>query len=55
MLVQQDIRDTDDNLVPPWQMQDKFCVGTIVVIDMTLVCWHISARGLSKARNVRIT
>jgi hypothetical protein len=28
MLVQQDIRDTNDNLVAPWQMQDKFRPGT---------------------------
>ena len=55
MLVQQDIRDTNDNLVAPWQMQDKFRPGTIVVMDTTLVCWHISARGMSKARNVCIT
>jgi len=36
MLVQQDIRDSDtnDNLVVPWQMQDKFRPGTIVVMGL---------------------
>ena len=55
MLVQQDIRDTNNNLIAPWQMQDKFCLGTIVVMDMTLVCRHIFARGMSKVYNVCIT
>ena len=33
-------------------MQDKLRPGTIVVIDSTLVTWHISAKGSSKGRKV---
>lgn len=51
--MQQDIKDTNGNLVAPWQMQDKLRPGTIILVDTTLVCWHIFAKGLSKARDVR--
>ena len=49
-LVQLDIRDSDNNLIPPWDMYDKLRPGTIVIIEGTLVCWHISGgeSGLSK-------
>lgn len=54
-LVQQDIKDTNDNLqVPPCHMLEKLHPGTIVVVDMTLVCWNIvAARGSLRGRNVR--
>lgn len=44
-LVQLDIHDEDDVLIPPWQMHDKLRPGTIVLIDATLVCWHIFTKG----------
>jgi hypothetical protein len=44
-LVQLDIRDEDDNLIPPWNMNDKLRPGTIVLIDASLVCWHIFTKG----------
>jgi hypothetical protein len=48
-LVQQDIKDTNDDLVPPWLMREKLRPGTVVVL-----CWHIlPTRGLSNRRNVR--
>jgi len=50
-LVQQDIKDTNDELVAPWDMQHKLRPGTIVVVDTTLVCWDV-ARGTSNARKV---
>ena len=53
-LVQQEIRDVNDELVAPWDVQHKLRPGTIVVVDSTLVCWHIAAKGLSKARKVRL-
>ena len=53
-LVQQDIKDTNDNLVAPWDMREKLRPGTIVVIDTTLVTWHIPAKGIFKARKVSI-
>ncbi|PPR06558.1 hypothetical protein CVT24_001578 [Panaeolus cyanescens] len=40
-LVQLDMRDEDDNLIMPWQVYDKLRPGTIVLVDTTLVCWHI--------------
>ena len=40
-LVQQDIWDDDNNLITPWETYDKLRVGTIVVVDSTLICWHI--------------
>jgi len=45
-LVQQDIKDTNDDLVPPWLiivevMCEKLRPGTVVIVDTTLVCWHI--------------
>lgn len=46
-LVQQDIKDINDDLVAPWHMQDKLRPGTIVVMDTTLVCWHITGKGSS--------
>lgn len=51
-LVQQDIKDINNNLVAPWDMQEKLRPGTIVVIDSTLVTWHIFAKGTFKARKV---
>ena len=53
-LVQQEIRDVSDELVAPWDVQHKLCPGTIVVVDSTLVCWHIAARGLLKAQKVHL-
>jgi hypothetical protein len=56
VLVEQDIKDTNDNLVPPWLMHDKLRAGTIVVVDTTLVCWHIlPTRTSSRGRNVRVS
>ncbi|KAF8167649.1 hypothetical protein B0H34DRAFT_854551 [Crassisporium funariophilum] len=40
-LVQLDIRDTDDNLIPPWDIYSKLRPGTIVLVEATLVVWHI--------------
>ena len=54
-LVQHDIKDANDNLVAPWEMHDKLRPGTVVVVDSTLVCWHIPNKGLSRARKVRLT
>ena len=51
-LVQQDIKDTNEELVAPWHMQEKLRPGTVVVVDTTLVCWHITGRGSSKSRKV---
>ena len=34
-------------------MHDKLRPGTIVVVDTTLVCWHIAGKGQSKSRRVR--
>ena len=51
-VVQQDIKDTKDDLVPPWQMHEKLRPGTIVVVDTTLVCWHIAGKGPSKGQKV---
>jgi hypothetical protein len=53
-LVQQDIKDANETLVAPWQMQEKLCPGTIVVVDATLVCWHIAGKGLARARKVGV-
>lgn len=44
-LVQLDIRDETDVLIPPWNMCQKLRPGTIVLINATLVCWHIFAKG----------
>ena len=44
-LVQQDIWDDDNKLISPWEMYDKLRVGTIVLIDSTLKCWHIPNAG----------
>jgi len=53
-LVQQDIKDTNDDLVPPWFMHEKLHPWTVVVVDAILACWHIlPTRGSSKGRNVR--
>jgi len=44
-LVQLDIRDENDMLIPPWDMYDNLRPGTVVLIDASLVCWHIFAKG----------
>ena len=44
-LVQLDIRDENDTLIPPWDMYDNLRPGTVVLIDASLVCWHIFAKG----------
>ena len=53
-LVQQDIIDTEDNLVAPWLMHDKLRPGTVIVVDTTLVCWHIGGKEGQRSRNVCI-
>ncbi|KAF8181773.1 hypothetical protein BJ912DRAFT_1124992 [Pholiota molesta] len=44
-LVQLDMVDVDDNLIAPWEMADKLREGTVVLIEATLVCWHIAGKG----------
>ena len=44
-LVQLDIRDENDMLIPPWDMYDNLRPGTVVLIDASLVCWHIFTKG----------
>jgi hypothetical protein len=51
-LAKLDIKDTNDKLVAPWDMQHMHRPGTIVVFHTTLVCWDV-ARGTSNARKVR--
>ncbi len=55
-LVQLDIRNEENNLIPPWDMYDKLRPGTIVLVDASLVCWHIftKGRGDHLDRKVRI-
>lgn len=53
-LVQLDIRDEDDNLIPPWDMFDKLRPGTMVLIDATLVCWHIFTKGRGNNMDQRV-
>ncbi|KDR77061.1 hypothetical protein GALMADRAFT_225196 [Galerina marginata CBS 339.88] len=40
-LVQLEMLDTDEKLIPPWEAYDKLRVGTVVLVETTLVCWHI--------------
>ncbi|KAF6745819.1 hypothetical protein DFP72DRAFT_856004 [Ephemerocybe angulata] len=44
-LVQHDIVDTEGNLVAPWELYDKLCPGTIVLIKAKLVAWHTGDQG----------
>jgi hypothetical protein len=44
-LVQLDMVDIDDNLIAPWDMADKLREGTVVLVEATLVCWHIAGKG----------
>ena len=44
-LVQLDICDDDDVLIPPWNIVDKLRPGTVILIDASLVCWHIFTKG----------
>ncbi|KAF8804244.1 hypothetical protein BYT27DRAFT_7214040 [Phlegmacium glaucopus] len=37
-LVQLEIEDTKEKLIPPWELYDKL---QVVLIETTLVCWHI--------------
>lgn len=39
--MQLDVCDTDDNLIPPWDIYSKLRPGTIVLVKATLVVWHI--------------
>lgn len=43
-LVQFNVRDDDDTLIPPWDMSNKLHSST-VFINATLVCWHIFTKG----------
>ena len=52
-LVQQDIRDFDDNLVPPWQMHNKLQPGTLVLVRATLVSWEWKEAACTRTRKVR--
>jgi hypothetical protein len=51
-VVQQDIRDVDGNLVPPWFMKDKLRAGTVVLIIVSLHCWMITDKG-NRTKKVR--
>ncbi|KAJ3517667.1 hypothetical protein NLJ89_g346 [Agrocybe chaxingu] len=44
-LVQHDVFDADENLIPPWLFYDKLRPGTVVVVEATLICWHINSTG----------
>ncbi|KDQ54427.1 hypothetical protein JAAARDRAFT_209502 [Jaapia argillacea MUCL 33604] len=41
-LVQQDWRDVDGDLIPPWEAYDKLRAGTLVLANVTLKCWIIN-------------
>ncbi|KAJ3575598.1 hypothetical protein NP233_g983 [Leucocoprinus birnbaumii] len=51
-LVQQKLYDTDNKLIPPWEMWDKLRPGTLVLVDAYLICWSIPAQGMSKPRKI---
>jgi len=53
-VVQQEIMDTDDKFVAPWLMHDKLRPGTIIIVDATLVCWHIGGKDGQRSRKVCI-
>ncbi|RXW16138.1 hypothetical protein EST38_g9717 [Candolleomyces aberdarensis] len=43
-LVQADYRDSDGDLIPPWQYHDDLRPGTIVSIKGTLHCYNMAAK-----------
>jgi hypothetical protein len=50
-LVQQDMVDEEENLIVPWDMPKKLREGTVVLVEATLVCWHISDRKVRLSRS----
>lgn len=40
MLAQQDLRDTDDKLIAPWDAQSVLCPGTLVDVEATLIVYN---------------
>ncbi|KAJ3564930.1 hypothetical protein NP233_g7967 [Leucocoprinus birnbaumii] len=51
-LVQQKLYDTDNRLIMPWEMWDKLCLGTLVLVDTYLICWSIPMQGTSKHQKI---
>ncbi|KAF8204733.1 hypothetical protein BJ912DRAFT_1052061 [Pholiota molesta] len=53
-LVQQDMVDEEENLIVPWDMPKKLREGTVVLVEATLVCWHISDRKVYQIQGHRL-
>lgn len=42
--IQLEIKGTDENLIQLWELYDKLRVGTVILVETTLVCYHIPER-----------
>jgi len=40
-LLQHEIFDVDDKLIPPWEMYKNLKIRTVILVETTLICWHI--------------
>lgn len=44
-LVQHDVRDIDDNLIPPWKAYEELRTGTVVLMEATIHCFRFNVNG----------
>lgn len=44
-LVQHDVRDVDDNLIPPWKAYEELRTGTVVLIEASIHCFRFNVNG----------
>jgi hypothetical protein len=52
-LIQLDIRDINDQLIPPWHMYEKLRPGTLVLIQGSLICWIMKESNSNEFKKVR--
>ena len=53
-LVQRDLRDLNNKLIPPWEQCDKLRPGTLVLVKAGLVCWAMKDNEALPVKKVHI-
>ncbi len=53
-LVQHDVRDIENELIPAWRMEEELRPGTVVLVSATLHVYNIKTNQAGSFRRVRI-
>jgi hypothetical protein len=53
-LVQRDLRNTEGELIPPWEQYNELRPGALILVKANLVCWSMKDTETAPTKKVRV-